>query len=154
MKALLVGIFTLGTMSFAHATTGSMEAELAKALAKGISHYDFLAKILLDGNKKPNLDKLAGTALSGRCFTDRSPNEEVNAGFLIRKQKGFYEAFLYDEVRGEADFFDGMTAKEVLDWNPRISSVEINESFFAVDRPHGFSSFEQSGQYLIPKNFS
>jgi len=42
-----------------------------------------------------------------------------------------------------------MNIQDITEWNPNITSVTEDDSFFAIDRANGFSSIEQSGKYLI-----
>lgn len=137
MKKMIVGFLALSAMVSAQASTP----------------YEALAQKYKQG-AIPNLEKLANVALSGRCYSDNNQSEAQNAGYYIKKQKSFYEAFSYNEPRGEEDFFDTMTIKDIKDWNSQLTSVEIDASFFAVDRVGGFSSFKQSGKHLIEEQTS
>lgn len=144
MKRLMIGVLALGAMVSAQASSGPMEG----------ASFEVLKDILLQGVQKPKLDKVKDIAWSGRCFYDHNPKVAVNAGFYIKKQNGFYEAFGYQEPRGKEDFFDNMNLKDVAEWNPRLTSAEVDKSFFAVDKANGFSSFEQSGEYLIEEQIT
>jgi hypothetical protein len=139
MKELILGVLAFVSLVSAQAASGPLMT----------ANFKTLENILLQGVQRPTVAKVVNIAFSGRCFSSHNPNQAVNAGLFFKQTKGLLTAYRYNEPRGEEDFFDDMTIKDVIAWDATIAGADANDDFFAIKNPTGFSSFEQHGKFLV-----
>ena len=165
MKSTVIIIGLLAFTSIALAQNkGPMEAELAKALkTTGKSHYEVLEELFSKGAQTKaivDLTKASKTSWSGRCYYEINPNEAFNSGYIFKVRKGnfspkLFDVFNYQEERGEEDFFDKMSSKDIFEWNSRLTPDEVEEGkgfpimVSSTERREGFSQLVTSGKYII-----